>query len=259
MPEETKVSNRQYLNFPPVERKIFSKNYLDLVLVELRFPTLLRLKKSEPQEIQEAIFNEFPLYQSSQTMQLTPLGTTEPEPAYVFSTRKQDYNVQLTASHLTLETRKYTSFEDFLEKLEYLVAACIPLLKTDFFTRVGLRYINKIGGMPNNKVRSVEWVKPSLLGPIAESAIGSVGSMKGEISGETESGTGYNFKYGLSPSNEEAEHTFILDYDYFRVDIEAGDVSAYLNEFHELHLPFFWWSLESKAKKALNDGTAKKG
>lgn len=259
LPDSAQDSDIRYLNFPEVERHVFPNNFLDLVVIELRFPTLLRLKKAEPLEIQEAIFGEFPIYQSSQTMQMTPLGTTEPEPSYEFTSRKRNYKVQLSASNLVLETRDYTSFEDFLAKVEYLIGACIPLIKTDFFTRIGLRYINKIGGLPNVRNETLKWVHPSLLGPVATNEIGTVGSMKGEIAGKIESGANYNFKYGLAPLDSGSDRTFILDYDYSRQDVEVDEVVGYLNEFHNLHLPFFWWALGKEAKGALENGSAKKG
>ena len=54
MPEQTekREDTVRYFNFPKVERKVFERNFLDQVIIELRFPTLLRMKEKEPSEIQ---------------------------------------------------------------------------------------------------------------------------------------------------------------------------------------------------------------
>lgn len=48
-------------NFPEVERQVFKRNFLDTVVIELRYPTYLRLKETEPLDISESIRERFPI------------------------------------------------------------------------------------------------------------------------------------------------------------------------------------------------------
>lgn len=259
MPDQKKDTDDaiRYLSFPEVERKVFEQNYLDRAIIELRFPTLLRLKEKEPAEIQESIREQFPQYNTSQRMQMTPLGSTEPEPAYQFADRKGDPVVDLTASNLILVSHQYESFDVFIGKIEFLIERCLPLIKTDFFTRIGLRYINNIAGIPNSHDGFSQWINPALLSAIGGTEIGTVSNMKTEITGNLEAGGTYNFKYGLSPP--QPNRTFVLDYDYGKADVDVLSTIEILNGFHDLHFSFFWWSLGDAARGALESGSAKKG
>ena len=117
-----------HFQFPPVERIIFDRNYLDTVAIELRYPTYLRLKEKEPLEISEAIRERFPLYDPGRQMEMTPLGTTTPEPVYKFSTKQRDPILDISASNIVLATKGYKSFEDFSSHIEFLLERCISLL-----------------------------------------------------------------------------------------------------------------------------------
>ncbi len=255
---ERQGSHSSLFKFPIVERKVFKNNFLKDVIVELRFPTFLRLKESEPVGISEAIRSQFPIYDPSQQMQMTPLGTTDRQPVYRFLNRKQDKAVEITASHLVLSCKgiAYMSFDDFLETIEFLVKACTPHLETDFFTRVGLRYVNFVGGMQSNGTDLKAWINQELVAPVG-GEIGSVHSAWTELAGPLMDGAGYTFRYGLSPPSESQNRQFVLDWDYNKQSVEVGDCAKLLSEFHGLHYPFFWWSLGEKAKEALENGTAK--
>ncbi|MGA0525557.1 TIGR04255 family protein, partial [Escherichia coli] len=43
---------------------------------------------------------------------------------------------------ITLETARYGSFDEFEEQLQLVIAAAAATIDSDFFTRVGLRYVN---------------------------------------------------------------------------------------------------------------------
>ena len=240
-------------NFPEVERKEFNHNFLDSVVIELRYPTYLRLKQDEPLEISESIRGEFPNYAQSSEMQVTPLGTTEPQPVYTFATRQNDTKVDITASSLALVTKKYTSFEKFSSRIQFLIEKVIPYVDTSFFTRVGLRFINSVSGMQEGGMDIRDWINGALVSPIAGGNIGTISNMKSELTGQLVRGR-YTFRYGLSPAADVARH-FILDWDYYDEDVEVNRCMALLNEFHDAHFPFFWWALGEKAKEVLENGS----
>lgn len=246
----------RYFNFPQIERQIFEKNYLDTVVIELRYPTYLRLKEKEPVEISERIREQFPKYEPSQQMQMTPLGTTDPQPIYKFTTRQNDPALDISASNIVLVTKKYKSFEDFSTSMAFVVERCVPLLKTNFFTRVGLRYINNVSGIHPTGNDVLDWINPELVNPVGGNEIGIVHHMRNEVAGPLEGGGNYTFRYGLSPPVE-GVRKFVLDWDYSREDVEVDDCIDLLSAFHNVHFPFFWWSLGEKAREALKNGSAR--
>ena len=242
-------------NFPNIERKVFQKNYLDTVVIELRYPTYLRLNEKEPLDISDSIRKRFPLYEQNKEMQMTPLGTTEPQPYYQFTTRVKDPVISISASNLALTTKKYKSFEDFSSHIEFLITHAIPHVDTTFFTRVGLRYINNITGIQTGGVDVLDWINKVFISPLASGEIGTINNMESKLSGQLPIGGGYTFRYGLSPLSRE-ERTYLLDWDYYKENVEVGDCMGLLKSFHDVHLPFFWWALGKKAREALQNGTA---
>ena len=44
-----------------------------------------------------------------------------------------------------------------------------------------------------------EWINYDLVSPVARREIGTINSMKNELSGQLTGGAGYTFRYGLSP------------------------------------------------------------
>ena len=258
LPKVDKKNNETtYCHFPAVERMVFDSNYLETVLTELRYPTYLRLKEKEPVEISEAIRKQFPIYDSSRQMQMTPLGTTDPQPVYIFTTRRRDPVLELSASKIVLITKKYTSFESFSEYIDFLIKQCMPHLDATFFTRVGLRYINSVPGIHKTGKDLLEWINNDLVRPVGIREIGPVSDMKSSLSGPLAGGSNYTFRYGFSPMSQEARK-FMLDWDYYSEDVEADNCMDLLKAFHKVHFPFFWWSLGDKAREALKDGTARK-
>ncbi len=254
MPSSGEQQNIPF-NFPAAERKVFNRNFLDTVIIELRYPTYLRLKEKEPLDISEAIRERFPRYDRENEMQMTLLGTTDPSPVYKFTTKAKDLVINISTSQLALSTNKYNSFENFSSHVEFLIERAIPHVDTTFFTRVGLRYINMVAGIQGTGRDILEWINHDLVSPVAGGEIGTIDNMKNELTGRLTGGAGYTFRYGLSPASNEGRR-FVLDWDYFKEDVDVTDCMELLKEFHDVHFPFFWWALGVKAKEALNNGTA---
>ena len=171
-------------NFPAAERKVFERNFLDTVVIELRYPTYLRLKEKEPLDISEAIRERFPRYVLEKKMQMTPLGTTDPLPVYTFATKAKDPVMSISISNLALTTKKYKSFENFSSHVAFLIERAIPHVDTTFFTRVGLRYVNKVAGIQKTGEDILEWINHDLVSPVAGREIGTINNMKNELTGQ---------------------------------------------------------------------------
>ena len=240
-------------NFPEVERKVFKENFLDTVSVDLRYPTYLRLKYKDPVDISESIRTKFPRYELNKEFEVPPIGTTEPEPVYRFATVQRDPVLSITTSKLVLTTKRYKSFEEFSSYIRFLINEAIPHVDTTFFTRVGFRYVNKISNFQSNRGDILDWINDALVMPISGNEIGSVSNMKSEMTGPLLQGASYTFRYGLiQPQNQPLQ--FVLDWDYYKEDVEVTACMDLLEYFHELHFQFFWWALGEKAREALENG-----
>ena len=184
---------------------------------------------------------------------MTPLGTTDPEPIYKFATRTRDPVVSFSASNMVLTTNRYKSFSDFFSHMAFLFEKVVPRLDTTFFTRIGLRYINHI--FWDNQERAVvqDWINEELIRPMVGTAIGELDTLKSELTGSLPEQGSFTLRYAFpNPSNESPD--FVLDWDYYAEDIEVAQCENVLQSFHEIHFPFFWWSLGDRAKEALNKG-----
>lgn len=244
--------------FPKIEHRVFDKNYLDSAVVELRYPTLLRLSESPPVEISEALRSKFPHYQTNKRFQMTPKGTTGEQSVYQFATRSQDKGLEITSSTISLQSRNYESFDDLMEYLRFVLEECVPLLDTNFFTRIGLRFINKVAGVSFDGSDITEWINSDLTKPIGVKGIGSIAHVHSQVTGPCGPESFYLFQFGLSPTVASENRVFVLDWDYYREDVEVDSCLDQLRYFHEQHRGFFWWALGKNSQEALINGTARR-
>lgn len=129
-----------FLTLPDFERTRFQKNFIKTAVCELRFPALLEFETKPPVQLQRELRKEFPNYQRQQGVGVDG----QEETRHILRSRKGNWLVSFKASSIALETSNYTEFADFFVQLETVIKKSSPLLDTDFFTRVGLRYINEI-------------------------------------------------------------------------------------------------------------------
>lgn len=242
---------------PHVDRRVFSQNLLENVIAEIRFPTLLSLEKEPPEQIAKAWRKTFPNYTPGKTAEIGPAGIASPTANYHFSDRYQKYNVTLTSSSIALSTTKYSDFESFLSHLLTLISGSLEFLETDFFTRIGLRYINKIE-VPNNQQGFRQAVNSELAGALCSDVMGSIVNLKTEIQGRVGDTGTYVFRYGIANDVEKNQgdqniNSVILDYDYGATNVDENEVEAIFKEFHNIHFPFFLWTLGDKARSKLEE------
>jgi uncharacterized protein (TIGR04255 family) len=250
------VTEPDFLTPPEMERFQSTRNFLDTVVCEFRFPALLQLESEVPVEFADSLRERFPLYQPQQTTTITPAGPTAPTANYKFTKRKERTQVGLTSSSLSLATNEYQDFEKFLGEIEFLIERVLPLLKTSFFTRLGLRYVNKIQ-TSNTYDGLAGTVNGQLSGLITAGVLGAVGKYRTSIEGRIDEESGYHFQYGLDSipdgSSLPRDSTAVLDFDYYVNDVDADNYKDTLSQFHKIHFPFFWWTLGEKSRAFLQN------
>lgn len=249
-------TKKNFLNVPKVKSVRYERNFITTAVCEFRFPTLLELETSPPTEFQKKIRKDYPFYEP----QIVEISSSERqlsrEARYLFRSKDQNWTVNLRSFSLSLETSKYLDFEDFFTRLKVLLESCKEYIDTDFFTRIGLRYLNAIP-IVDNQLEG--WICPDLVASLTKGVFGTAEKYSGAIQGYTEIGQ-YTLRHGtkLVESDEEKNQSkYLLDFDYFSENIETRDVLDSIQRFNEINFSFFNWCLGEKAKSYLGAGVQK--
>ena len=89
-----------------------------------------------------------------------------------------------------METSSYTNFDDFKSRLAQLLNSSEAIIDCDFYTRVGLRYVDAI---PIDDGQIEGWIRPELVEPLLSGTYGSVDIFRQQVRGTFESGQ-YTFR-----------------------------------------------------------------
>lgn len=145
--------------FPEVKRVLYAKNPLDQVICQLKFPPILRIDAETPVAFQEAVrgvFSNFseagewrveippeaklPISSDILRQALQSVGIKN----YEFSSEDGNWKINLTRMFVALTAKKYERWEEFREKLAIPFKALLEVYAPDYFSRIGLRYIDVI-------------------------------------------------------------------------------------------------------------------
>ena len=245
------VNDRRLLNLPPAPRTEFERNFIKTAVCELRFPTLLEFESKPPVELQRRLRKDYPHYERERDVSVSP-GAVEQEFKHLFRSKKRDWLVSFKSSSIALETTRYRRFEEFADRLAVLLDRSAELIDSDFFTRVGLRYIDEIP-IPEDTIEG--WVRPELISPLAAGTYGQVERFIQEVRGSTEVGR-FTFRHSAGPPNGQ-QPTYNLDFDFHEENVQADDVLDLVASFNELSFRFFVWAIGEKARTALGEATPK--
>lgn len=232
-----------FLTLPDVDRTRFEKNFIKTAVCELRFPALLEFETKPPVQLQKELRKDFPNYQRQET---TQPSTQEKEIRHILKSKKGDWVVSFRPSSIAIETTKYTHFEDFFGQLESLVRKSTPLLDTDFFTRVGLRYINEIR-IEDGILEG--WIREELISPTKD-VYGPLDRFVQEVRGATASGK-YTFRHGIAGADENKRDLYAIDFDFWEENVELDRVLPIVSEFNKESFRFFLWAIGPKVKERL--------
>ncbi len=248
---ETAEPSARLLNVPAVGPARYRSNLIRLAVCELRFPTLFELERDRPPiDFARTIRRDYPTYELRKDLSINPEGVAQAK-AHSFRSRKGQWTVMLRPAALTLETQKYGSFKEFSDKLAAIVEAGKRVIDSNFFTRVGLRYIN---ALPFALQTIADWVNPELVKPLADGVFGDVEEHVLHVRGATALG-GYSFRHGVNNTNQRGDQEYILDFDFYAEDVDVANVMSVVEKLHEQEFAMFRWSLGAKAIDALGPST----
>ena len=160
--------------------------------------------------------------------------------------KKGDWLVSFKSTSIALETGRYTHFENFLEQLELVLKRSLRFLDTDFFTRVGLRYINEIE-IEDSVLDG--WIRDDLIGPLSHGVYGTVERFIQEVRGHASSGN-YTFRHGFVSDKPDL---YSIDMDFYNESIEADQTLTKVTELNKESFKLFWWTIGPKIKDRLGN------
>ena len=144
------------------------------VICQLRFPTILSINANEPVEFQEAIREEFPLYNCKNEQKTEVLNDKEvrisKSRVYEFITKSTRTKVTVTSSFIAFSSLEYEVWEKFKEIIHSVLYNFVSIYKVPFYTRCGLRYRDIITksryGLSGTKW--AELIQPKVIGIAAD-------------------------------------------------------------------------------------------
>jgi uncharacterized protein (TIGR04255 family) len=240
------------LKLPDARPVQYSKNFVSMAVCELRFPTLLELDAAPPVKLQKALRKDYPLYEKSRAVSVGPTGF-EGENRHIFRSRQNGAVVAFRASAVSLETDRYTTFEAFYERLSKVVAAVQEVIDSDFFTRVGLRYINQVP-IDDNSIDG--WLNRDLVVPLANRTYGTVARFWQEVQGAAEVGA-YIFRHGFAEEQKIDHPKYVVDIDMYDEETAVSDVLTRTRELHSQSYKFFMWAAGPKTLQAMGSAREK--
>lgn len=251
-------SEQAKLNPPRVPRARYTRNFIKNTVCEVRFPIVLDLESKPPAKLQKQLKKAYPYYETRREFNLAPNPGSNDRIVYVLQSKKKDWTIQVKSDSMILETTRYVDFDDFLGRFEELLAASVELIDTDFFTRVGFRYINEI---PLESGQPEGWLNPVLYSVINSKVLGVVLHEQHEYRGMTDLG-GYLFRHGpvlsMAPTDPAQKSiNYVLDFDYSSENTDIEDVVPFLKHANETNFYFFRWCLGDKALEAMGEATPK--
>lgn len=242
--------DRRVLTLPKVERAEYERNFVKNAVCELRFPTLLELESRPPDALQKALRKEYPLYERAHALTGFTVGVAGAERQtqlqHQLKSKDKKWTVLFRSSSVALESTAYRGFDDFMVRLTWVLRAVRPIIDSDFFTRIGLRYIN---ALPFSEVDFDGWVNPALAGTLVSGPFGEVSAFWQQAQGPAERGW-FSFRHGL-PEAEGPKREYILDFDFYDENIDVAEAEAAINALHEQSYRFFCWAVGPKTIAAM--------
>lgn len=250
--------------FPPSERVIYDQNPLEEVICQFRFPPILAIGAEAPATFQDALRDDYPLYEAQGTNapppELLPLlsqvGVGAPTVSHHFSTPDHSGMVTLATDFIALTERRYVRWEQFRSEVDRILLALAEVYRPAFYQRIGLRYRDAID-RERLGLGHVPWGE--LLTAELAGFFGSPGALSNFVTASRSEAVlalpdppdaQVLVQAGLGKVGE--REVFIIDADFFiEGRKEKSDGIAILDDFNRDAGNFFRWSISSLLRDAL--------
>jgi uncharacterized protein (TIGR04255 family) len=137
--------------FPTAERIELQNPPLELVVGQIRFPIILGLANNQsPEAFHRTIRADYPVtkrgHQASALIEASgePHVLTSKLSFWLFEDKDSHWTVSLGADFLSLETRRYRQFDEFVRRFLALTDLAAKTYGIELRERLGLRYIDQV-------------------------------------------------------------------------------------------------------------------
>lgn len=228
------------------------------VIAQVRFPNepaLCTPKGIEP--IREALDEMFPIFRKDESLGIvfTPQGPRA-EPSEQVVWRLQDrtsaWQVSVSDSFVSLDTRAYTSRTDFCSRFDRILNVIQETVDPVIYDRFGIRYVNRL----LSSEMSLEHLRSEVRGSLAVPQHGDVSLQRSfaEALFSLSQGIALQARWAVLPGNTTTdptiepvgEESWMLDIDVFTTapgDFEAKPLAGLATDFAEHAYRFFRWAM----------------
>lgn len=233
----------------------FKRSVVKNVVCEFRFPTLMELGEGKaPAKFVNAVRKAYPTMELGQDVSIGLGGPSETTYAHIFRSLRGGWAVSLKHSSLTVENGSYGGYEKLRERALEVVEAAAGVIDSDFFTRVGLRYVNVFDSQVD--LVGDEWINPALVQPLSSGMFRGIADYSGRLALVSEDG-GCLLQHGLQMKPQVEGRAiypgYAIDIDTYRNEVLLADVGQALDAMHKQAFDIFDWSLGSAARKFLSE------
>jgi uncharacterized protein (TIGR04255 family) len=255
--------------FPDSTRVVYAVDVIEEVICQLQFPDILAIGTEPPTQFQEAIREQYPLYERQEGIAAPPeiaeflsqLQVPAPGGAvrHHFSTADGNRSVTLTAQFLAISERSYSEWKNLRDEIERARKALEEIYQPAFYTRTGLRYRDIL----DRKVLNIDNEWSELLSPAVAGYLGASQANIDKAVTETTANlmftdpeteaTHVRLQHGIvtregDPSNQ----LYSIDADYHTLlRLEGGTVLDVLDGFNHEAGNLFRWSTTPTLRDAL--------
>lgn len=209
------------------------------VIAQVRFPVIASIEKREfIASFQEVLRDTYPVLRQEKTqgVVLGPQGvaSTQSEVVWRFRDLDEQWRLSLAPEFIALETRSYTSRNDFLQRFQRALDGVVEHIGPKIVDRIGLRYIDRIAGPDLEDINKL--VRPEMVGILATPmALQAEQSVHEAILNVPESDAKLRARWGQVPPNSTVDPaaiepqdtpSWLLDLDMFSTKSQAFDTAS---------------------------------
>lgn len=243
------------------KRVIYDKNPLREVICQIRFPKLLEIDAEVPARFQAHIGKEYPVLEIRNVLALQLATSEGGKPEFIkhfdFSTEDGQSKITLTSEFIALSSNNYIEWRDFRAKVVFALSTfltCYP--QTPFFSRIGLRYIDRVS--PNrlgfDDVPWKELISPHFSGVMGEGGFApdELESFYSNFTWKISEEIKAIVQFGLTDNQGTSE--FFIDADYFsdiKTKATQDGASGVLEKFRPHTYDLFRWSITDRLHLAM--------
>ena len=242
------------LNFKEYEDLPLESPPVREVICQVRFAPLLEIAQKLPTDFQRELRTHYPDFKIRQSV---GLEAGQPLPrAYEFISPNELSTASLGFNFLSLTTKEYSHWTNFIEEVEFLLQKFISSYGIILSSRIGLRYVNEIT-LDSIAANSVDDLLGLLNSDLSCLIVNDSWSLPRIAA------------YQLSIPDDENELTLrfafvqdpkdrlVIDLDYYSmfdppIETAVEDIREILEEFHKKIYSAFRWSIEESYIEVFN-------